>query len=98
MEREDDERRQYKTRAEGCAGARGGRKETAAVRFLRCSSSPAERGSGRRRRRSMEVLSNKIDREQLKPGDHIYSWRKGYIYAHHGASHNLAAIFVRGIP
>uniref|UniRef100_A0A1D1XYE5 Lecithin retinol acyltransferase n=1 Tax=Anthurium amnicola TaxID=1678845 RepID=A0A1D1XYE5_9ARAE len=32
----------------------------------------------------MGVLSNKIDREQLRPGDHIYSWRKGYIYAHHG--------------
>ncbi|KAG4935089.1 hypothetical protein AAZX31_18G047200 [Glycine max] len=32
----------------------------------------------------MGVLSNKIDREQLKPGDHIYSWRQAYIYAHHG--------------
>ncbi|CAA6653815.1 unnamed protein product [Spirodela intermedia] len=32
----------------------------------------------------MGVLSNMIDREQLKPGDHIYSWRRGYIYAHHG--------------
>lgn len=34
----------------------------------------------------MGVLSNKIEREQLKPGDHIYSWRSAYIYAHHGAS------------
>lgn len=34
--------------------------------------------------REMGVLSNKIDREQLKPGDHIYSWRQAYIYAHHG--------------
>ncbi|XP_073008400.1 protein LEAD-SENSITIVE 1-like [Typha latifolia] len=32
----------------------------------------------------MGVFSNKIDREELKPGDHIYSWRKAYIYAHHG--------------
>ncbi|PON44596.1 Endopeptidase, NLPC/P60 domain containing protein [Parasponia andersonii] len=32
----------------------------------------------------MGVLSNKIDREQLKPGDHIYSWRLAYLYAHHG--------------
>ncbi|CAL9195079.1 unnamed protein product [Musa hybrid cultivar] len=32
----------------------------------------------------MGVLSNKIEREQLKPGDHIYSWRSAYIYAHHG--------------
>ncbi|KAL5811951.1 hypothetical protein ACOSQ3_026901 [Xanthoceras sorbifolium] len=32
----------------------------------------------------MGVLSNKIDREQLKLGDHIYSWRLAYVYAHHG--------------
>lgn len=32
----------------------------------------------------MGVFSNKIDHEQLNPGDHIYSWRQAYIYAHHG--------------
>ncbi|KAK7300599.1 hypothetical protein RJT34_11447 [Clitoria ternatea] len=32
----------------------------------------------------MGVFSNMIDREQLNPGDHIYSWRQAYIYAHHG--------------
>ncbi|KAI6678924.1 hypothetical protein NL676_039720 [Syzygium grande] len=32
----------------------------------------------------MGVLSNKIERDQLKPGDHIYSWRLSYLYAHHG--------------
>ncbi|WOL19180.1 hypothetical protein Cni_G27977 [Canna indica] len=32
----------------------------------------------------MGVLSNKIERDQLKPGDHIYSWRSAYVYAHHG--------------
>ncbi|GMJ02944.1 hypothetical protein like AT3G02700 [Hibiscus trionum] len=32
----------------------------------------------------MGVFSNKISREELKPGDHIYSWRYAYIYAHHG--------------
>ncbi|MBA0625186.1 hypothetical protein Godav_010416 [Gossypium davidsonii] len=32
----------------------------------------------------MGVLSNRICREDLKPGDHIYSWRYAYIYAHHG--------------
>ncbi|KAI4299694.1 hypothetical protein L6164_033128 [Bauhinia variegata] len=32
----------------------------------------------------MGVLSNKIAREELKPADHIYSWRQAYIYAHHG--------------
>ncbi|XP_022884636.1 uncharacterized protein LOC111401225 isoform X2 [Olea europaea var. sylvestris] len=30
------------------------------------------------------VLSNKIQKDELKPGDHIYSWRHSYIYAHHG--------------
>ncbi|XP_039160352.1 uncharacterized protein LOC120289483 isoform X2 [Eucalyptus grandis] len=32
----------------------------------------------------MGLLSNKIERDQLKPGDHIYSWRLSYLYAHHG--------------
>ncbi|EEF31828.1 protein LEAD-SENSITIVE 1 [Ricinus communis] len=32
----------------------------------------------------MGVLSNIIQRDELKPGDHIYSWRHAYIYAHHG--------------
>ncbi|KAL0919807.1 hypothetical protein M5K25_011927 [Dendrobium thyrsiflorum] len=32
----------------------------------------------------MGLLSNMISREELKPGDHIYSWRIAYIYAHHG--------------
>uniref|UniRef100_A0A1J3H3Y7 LRAT domain-containing protein n=1 Tax=Noccaea caerulescens TaxID=107243 RepID=A0A1J3H3Y7_NOCCA len=31
----------------------------------------------------MGLLSNKISRDDLKPGDHIYSWRS-YIYSHHG--------------
>ncbi|KAM1431319.1 hypothetical protein ACFX2I_047285 [Malus domestica] len=32
----------------------------------------------------MGVLSNKIQRDLLKPGDHIYSWRHAYLYSHHG--------------
>ncbi|CAK9167071.1 unnamed protein product [Ilex paraguariensis] len=32
----------------------------------------------------MGLLSNRVDRDSLKPGDHIYSWRSVYIYAHHG--------------
>ncbi|KAK2982137.1 hypothetical protein RJ640_026552 [Escallonia rubra] len=34
--------------------------------------------------RAGAVFSNKVDRLQLKPGDHIYSWRLAYLYAHHG--------------
>lgn len=30
------------------------------------------------------LLSNKIKKEELKPGDHIYSWRHSYLYSHHG--------------
>lgn len=30
------------------------------------------------------MLSNKINKEELKPGDHIYSWRHAYLYSHHG--------------
>jgi hypothetical protein len=32
----------------------------------------------------MGVFFNNIDRKQLKPGDHIYSWRQAYLFAHHG--------------
>ncbi|KAI5078712.1 hypothetical protein GOP47_0006383 [Adiantum capillus-veneris] len=30
------------------------------------------------------VLSNLVTPAQLLPGDHIYSWRRAYSYAHHG--------------
>ncbi|KAF7849900.1 hypothetical protein BT93_L0154 [Corymbia citriodora subsp. variegata] len=32
----------------------------------------------------MGLFSNRVDRASLKPGDHIYSWRAAYVYAHHG--------------
>jgi hypothetical protein len=32
------------------------------------------------------VLSNRVDRDDLKAGDHIYTWRAAYIYAHHGTT------------
>ena len=35
--------------------------------------------------KAMGVISNKIERENLKRGDHIYSWRLAYAYSHHGA-------------
>ncbi|GAV61716.1 LRAT domain-containing protein [Cephalotus follicularis] len=46
----------------------------------------------------MGVLSNKISRDELKPGDHIYSWRQAYIYAHHGiyAGEGKVIHFTRG--
>ncbi|KAF3433990.1 hypothetical protein FNV43_RR25093 [Rhamnella rubrinervis] len=32
----------------------------------------------------MGLMSNEIRREQLNPGDHIYTWRLSYSYSHHG--------------
>ncbi|VVB14732.1 unnamed protein product [Arabis nemorensis] len=32
----------------------------------------------------MGLIFHKISRDKLRPGDHIYSWRAAYIYAHHG--------------
>ncbi|KAF8405625.1 hypothetical protein HHK36_010532 [Tetracentron sinense] len=46
----------------------------------------------------MGLLSNKIGRDDLTPGDHIYSWRNAYIYAHHGiyAGEGKVIHFTRG--
>ncbi|KFK24446.1 hypothetical protein AALP_AAs48179U000100 [Arabis alpina] len=32
----------------------------------------------------MGLLYDQISRDDLKPGDHIYSWRTAFVYAHHG--------------
>ncbi|XP_042480745.1 protein LEAD-SENSITIVE 1-like isoform X1 [Macadamia integrifolia] len=32
----------------------------------------------------MGLLSNKVERSEIKAGDHIYSWRAIYTYSHHG--------------
>ncbi|CAI9753283.1 unnamed protein product [Fraxinus pennsylvanica] len=46
----------------------------------------------------VRVLSNKIQKDELKPGDHIYSWRNLYIYAHHGiyVGNGIVIHFTRG--
>ncbi|KAJ8639660.1 hypothetical protein MRB53_016354 [Persea americana] len=46
----------------------------------------------------MGLLSNRIGREELKAGDHIYSWRTAYVYAHHGiyVGNNKVIHFTRG--
>ncbi|KAK2988267.1 hypothetical protein RJ640_003138 [Escallonia rubra] len=48
--------------------------------------------------RAGAVFSNKVDRLQLKPGDHIYSWRAAYLYAHHGiyVGDGMVIHFTRG--
>ncbi|CAM6089490.1 unnamed protein product [Calypogeia fissa] len=46
----------------------------------------------------MGILSNRIQKEDLKHGDHIYSWRSAYTYAHHGVyvAENRVIHFTRG--
>lgn len=43
----------------------------------------------------MGLLSNKVEKAQIKAGDHIYSWRAAYTYSHHGNS-MVSAILVSG--
>lgn len=46
----------------------------------------------------MGLLSNKVDKSELSAGDHVYSWRKAYTYAHHGiyVGGNKVVHFTRG--
>lgn len=46
----------------------------------------------------MGILSNRVRKEDLKHGDHIYSWRSAYTYAHHGIymADNRVIHFTRG--
>ncbi|KAG8048175.1 hypothetical protein GUJ93_ZPchr0008g13652 [Zizania palustris] len=32
----------------------------------------------------MGLLSHRVERAEMKPGDHIYTWRAAYTYSHHG--------------
>ncbi|KAJ3692728.1 hypothetical protein LUZ60_011823 [Juncus effusus] len=32
----------------------------------------------------MGILSNRVERSEIKAGDHIYTWRAVYTYSHHG--------------
>ncbi|KAL5201357.1 hypothetical protein ABZP36_035711 [Zizania latifolia] len=32
----------------------------------------------------MGLLSNRVERSEIRPGDHIYTWRAVYAYSHHG--------------
>lgn len=33
---------------------------------------------------AMGLLSNRVERSEVRPGDHIYTWRAVYAYSHHG--------------
>jgi len=42
------------------------------------------RHARRRRGVGMGLLSNRVERSEIRPGDHIYTWRAVYAYSHHG--------------
>ena len=44
--------------------------------------------------KKMGFLSQQISRDELKPGDHIYSWRRAYIYSHHGSIPSLLSNYM----
>ncbi|XP_024990128.1 uncharacterized protein LOC112524512 [Cynara cardunculus var. scolymus] len=49
------------------------------------SSNPSSATKGKESMEDIkQILSFKVDKSQIKPGDHIYSWRKAWLYAHHG--------------
>ncbi|GJM99317.1 hypothetical protein PR202_ga16407 [Eleusine coracana subsp. coracana] len=43
-------------------------------------------GAGGRHKEAaaMGLLSNRVERSEIRPGDHIYTWRAVYAYSHHG--------------
>lgn len=45
----------------------------------------------------MGLLTNKVERDEIKPGDHIYTYRAVFTYSHHGhslsLSHSLSFLF-----
>ena len=36
--------------------------------------------------RDMGLLTNRVERSEISPGDHIYTWRAVFTYSHHGIS------------
>lgn len=43
-----------------------------------------ERERAERAEREMGFLTNKVEKTQIKPGDHIYTYRAVFTYSHHG--------------
>lgn len=43
----------------------------------------------------MGLLSHRIERSEMKPGDHIYTYRAIFTYSHHGLSFFLSLFSVQ---
>jgi hypothetical protein len=43
----------------------------------------------------MGLLTNRVERSEIKPGDHIYTYRAIFTYSHHGLSLSLSlSVFI----
>lgn len=40
----------------------------------------------------MGILSNRVEKEELKGGDHIYTYRAVFAYSHHGMQCNASLV------
>ncbi|KAI8546151.1 hypothetical protein RHMOL_Rhmol07G0095100 [Rhododendron molle] len=62
------------------------------VHRLRITKAEGEEKEGRE---EMGLFSNGVKRSDIVEGDHIYSWRTLFIYAHHGEQSDPASTVVR---
>lgn len=46
----------------------------------------ARSGEREREKGEMGLLTNKVERSEIKAGDHIYTYRAVFTYSHHGIS------------
>lgn len=53
----------------------------------------AEKRVGRREK-EMGVLTNRVERNEIKAGDHIYTYRAVFAYSHHGISFSIFWLWV----
>lgn len=49
--------------------------------------------SEKSREREMGLLTNRVERSEIKPGDHIYTYRAVFAYSHHGYKWSLLFSF-----
>lgn len=46
----------------------------------------------------MGLLSNRVERSEIRPGDHIYTWRAVYAYSHHGTLQRPPSPPIAAVP
>lgn len=58
---------------------------------------PSARVGGEEANTVMGLLSKRVDRDDIKAGDHIYAYRTVYTYSHHGKLNSLFLLHVTQI-